>query len=111
AIGLYGVITYTVARRTREFGLRVALGALQRDVIWLVMRDVLLLVVAGLAVGVPLAFALSTLVRSQLFGLDANDPATIIAAVTALSLAAGLAGFVPAVRASRVDPNSALRQE
>ena len=111
AIGLYGVMAYTVTRRTREFGLRVALGALQRDVIWLVMRDVLILIAAGLAVGVPLAFALSTLVRSQIFGLGAHDPLTLFSSTLALALAACLAGLIPAIRASRVDPLQSLRNE
>jgi ABC-type antimicrobial peptide transport system permease subunit len=111
AIGLYGVMAYTVTRRTREFGLRVALGALQRDVIWLVMRDVLLLIAAGLAVGVPLAFALSTLVRSQLFGLEPHDPLTLVSSTLALALVASLAGLIPAFRASRADPLQSIRSE
>jgi len=111
AIGLYGVMAYTVTRRTREFGLRVALGALQRDVVWLVMRDVLILIAAGLAVGVPLAFALSTLVRSQLFGLGPHDPLTFVSSTLALALIACLAGFIPALRASRIDPLQSLRNE
>jgi ABC-type antimicrobial peptide transport system permease subunit len=110
-IGLYGVMAYTVARRTHEFGLRVALGALQRDVIWLVMRDVLILVGAGLAVGVPLAFAFSGLIRSQLFGLEPHDPQTLISATLTLTLVACLAGLIPALRASRIDPMKALRNE
>ena len=110
-IGLYGVMAYAVPRRTREFGLRVALGALQRDVIWLVMRDVLILVGAGLTVGVPLAFALGGLVRSQLFGLDPHDPLTLISATLTLTLAACLAGLIPASGASRIDPMQALRNE
>jgi putative ABC transport system permease protein len=111
AIGLYGVMAYTVARRTREFGLRVALGALQRDVIWLVMRDVLILVVAGLALGVLLAFALSTLVRSQLFGLEPHDPLTLISSTLALALVACLAGLIPAIKASRADPLQSIRSD
>ena len=110
-IGLYGVMAYTVARRTREFGLRVALGALQRDVIWLVMRDALILAGAGLAVGVPLAFAFSGLIRSQLFGLEPHDPFTLVSATLALTLAACLAGLIPALRASRIDPMQSLRNE
>jgi predicted permease len=111
AIGLYGVMAYTVARRTREFGLRIALGALPRDLIWLVMRDVLILIAAGLAVGVPLAFALSTLVRSQLFGLQPNDPLTLASSTLALALVACLAGLIPAFRASRADPLQSIRSE
>ena len=111
AIGLYGVMAYTVVRRTREFGLRVALGALPRDVIWLVMRDVLILIAAGLAVGVPLAFALSTLVRSQLFGLRPHDPLTLVSSALVLALVASLAGLIPAFRASRADPLLSIRSE
>ena len=111
AIGLYGVMAYTVTRRTREFGLRVALGALRHDVIWLVMRDVLTLIAAGLAVGVPLAFALSTLVRSQLFGLRPHDTLTLISSALVLALVASLAGLIPAFRASRTDPFQSLRNE
>ena len=111
AIGLYGVMAYTVTRRTHEFGLRVALGALQRDVIWLVMRDVLILIAAGFAVGVPLAFALSTLVRSQLFGLQPHDPLTLVSSTLALALVACLAGLIPAFRASRADPLQSIRSE
>src|SRR5215472_4316297 len=111
AIGLYGVMAYTVTRRTREFGLRVALGALKRDVIWLVMRDVLILIAAGLAVGVPLAFALSTLVRSQIFGLGPHDPLTLVSSTLALALVACLAGLIPALRANLVDPLQSLRNK
>ena len=111
AIGLYGVMAYTVTRRTREFGLRVALGALQGDVIWLVMRDVLILIAAGLIVGVPLALALSTLVRSQIFGLGPHDPLTLVSSILALALIACAAGLIPALRASRVDPLQSLRNE
>src|SRR5215471_859828 len=111
AIGLYGVMAYTVARRTREFGLRLAFGALQRDVIWLVMRDVLILVAAGLALGVPLAFALSSLVRSQLFGLGPHDTLTLVFSTLTLALVACLAGLIPAIKASRADPLQSIRSE
>jgi predicted permease len=111
AIGLYGVMAYTVIRRTREFGLRVALGALQRDVICLVMREVLILIAAGIVVGVPLALALSTLVRSQIFGLGPHDPLTLVSSTLALALVACLAGLIPAFRASRADPLRSIRSE
>jgi predicted permease len=111
SIGLYGVMAYTVTRRTREIGIRMALGALRGNVIWIVMGEVLVLIGSGIAVGVPLALALSSLVRSQLFGLEPYDPLTLIFSTLALAFVAGLAGFVPALRASRIDPNTALRHE
>jgi predicted permease len=110
-IGLYGVLAYTVARRTREIGVRMALGAVPQDVIWMVMREVLILVAVGVAAGVSLSLAFGSLARSQLYGLEAHDPFTLVSVVTALSLAAGLAGAVPALRASRVDPTTALRHD
>jgi predicted permease len=110
-IGLYGVMAYAVSRRTREIGIRMALGAIGGDVIWMVMREVLLLVAIGVAVGVPAAILLSQFVKSQLFGLEPHDPATILASTVLLALVAGLAGFVPALRASRIDPMRALHYE
>jgi predicted permease len=111
AIGLYGVMAYAITRRTREMGIRMALGALRDDVIWMVMREALLLIGAGVAIGLPLALALSSLVRSQLYGLEPHDPLTLIASTSVLTLAACLAGFIPALRASRIDPMNALRHE
>ena len=110
-IGLYGVMAFTVARRTREIGIRMALGAEQGNVIWLVMKEVLFLVGAGLLVGVPLAISLSNLIKSQLFGMAPHDPITLTLATLGLAAVACLAGFVPALRASRVDPTHALRYE
>jgi predicted permease len=110
-IGLYGVMAYTVARRKREMGIRMALGALQGNVIWLVMREVLILIAAGISTGVPLALALGSLVRNQLYGLKPYDPLTLISSTLLLTLVAALAGFIPALRASRVDPTNALRYE
>jgi predicted permease len=111
AIGLYGVMAYTVARRTREIGIRMALGAVQGNVIWMVMREVLVLVAIGVGAGVPIAFALMGLVKSQLYGLAPNDPSTLALAAVGLSFVACLAGYFPAWRASRVDPIKALRYE
>jgi len=110
-IGLYGVMAYSVARRRREIGIRVALGALQSDVLWMVMQQVVVLSGAGLAVGGLLAFALSSLIRSQLYGLQPHDPFTYVSAAVALGAAACAAGFIPSWRASRVDPMHALRHE
>jgi predicted permease len=110
-IGLYGVMAYTVARRTREIGIRMALGAVQANVIWMVMREVLAVVAAGVAIGIPAAVGLSLLVRSQLYGLSPHDPATLVLAAFALAAVACVAGFIPAFRASRIDPTQALRYE
>lgn len=110
-IGLYGVMAYTVARRTREIGIRMALGAQQGNVIWIVMQEVLLLIGIGVVAGIPLALGLGTLVRNQLFGLAPHDPVTILGSTLALAAVAALAGFIPAFRASRIDPTHALRYE
>jgi predicted permease len=110
-IGLYGVMAYAVLRRTREIGIRMALGALRSNVIRMIMREVLLLIGAGLVAGVALALALADLIRSQIYGLSARDPLTFIGSAIVLAVAAGLAGFIPALRASSVDPTSALRQD
>ncbi len=110
-IGLYGVMAYTVARRTREIGIRMALGAVQGNVIWMVMREVTLLIGVGVLVGLPTAVALSALVRNQLFGLQPTDPMTLGLATLALIAVASLAGFLPALRASKIDPTRALRYE
>jgi predicted permease len=111
AIGLYGVVAFNVARRTAEMGLRMALGALPGDVLALVMKEVGLLVATGALIGLAAAVVLSRLVESQLFGMKANDPLVFSVATVVLALAAGLAGYVPARRASRIDPIKALRYE
>jgi ABC-type antimicrobial peptide transport system permease subunit len=110
-IGLYGVMAYTVARRTREIGVRMALGAVAGNVIWLVMREVLLLVSGGIGLGLAAAFGLSRLITTQLYGITPNDPATIAGAAALLGLVALLAGYIPARRATRVNPTMALRYE
>jgi predicted permease len=110
-IGLYGVMAYTVARRTREIGIRMALGAFQGDVIWMVMREVIVLVTIGIAIGFGAAMGLTQFVKSQLFGVEAMDPIALLAATLGLAIVACLAGYIPALRASRVDAMHALRYE
>ena len=111
AIGLYGVMSYTVARRTREIGIRMALGAERGSVMWLVLREVGLMAGIGVGLGLPLAFALSRVVQSQLFDLSAHDPVAMIASAALLVVVALAAGYLPARRATRIDPMLALRYE
>jgi putative ABC transport system permease protein len=110
-IGLYGVMAFVVARRTKELGIRLALGAQPAFVIWLVMREVVLLLVIGLAVGIPAALGLGRYIASQLYGIQAHDPTITGLTVALLAAVAAAAGFVPALRASRIDPILALRYE
>ena len=110
-IGLYGVMAYTVARRTREIGIRMALGAFQRDVIWMVMREVLVLAAIGVFAGLAAATGLTRFVQSQLYGITTTDPFTLTCAAAALAAVACAAGYIPALRASRVDAMNALRHE
>jgi ABC-type antimicrobial peptide transport system permease subunit len=111
AIGLYGVMSYSVARRTREIGIRMALGAERASVLWLVLREVALLVALGVGIGVPVAIASGRLVQSQLFDLSATDPVALAIATALLACVALVAGYLPARRATRVDPMLALRYE
>jgi predicted permease len=111
AIGLYGVMSYSVSRRTREIGIRMALGAERSTVVWLVLREVTTMVLVGVALGVPLAFALGRVVQGQLFELSAQDPAALFAAASILGVVAVVAAYLPARRATRVDPMLALRYE
>jgi predicted permease len=110
-IGLYGVMAFTVARRTREIGVRMALGAVPGDVVWLVMREVVVLVSIGMTIGLAGAWGLGRLVANQLYGVSAVDPVTVIGAATLLAAVALLAGYIPARRATRVNPVFALRYE
>ena len=111
SIGLYGVMAFVVARRTREIGVRVALGATRGSLVWLVMREVLLLLGAGLAIGIPAALALGRFISAQLYGVKANDSWVAGIAVILLSLIAATAGLVPARRASRINALVALHYE
>jgi predicted permease len=111
AIGLYGVVALTVARRTREIGVRMAVGAGRGTVLWMVMREALVLVAVGLAVGLPCAWVLGDRLGPHLFGVQPSDAGSRLAAAAVLAVVAALATLVPARRASRVDPIQALRHE
>jgi len=111
SVGLYGVISYTVVRRTNEIGIRIALGASRRSVIGLVLRETAVLLIAGLGVGIAISFAAGHAVASLLFGLQASDPLTLAVAGSVLAAVAMGASYFPAYRASTVDPMIALRAE
>jgi macrolide transport system ATP-binding/permease protein len=110
-VGLYGTMAYSVARRTNELGLRMALGAQRKKLIWMVLREVFVMAAVGLAIGLPIALATTKFVKSFLFDLKPNDPWAIAGAAVVLVLAAVAAGYGPAWRASRIDPWNALRHE
>jgi predicted permease len=110
-IGLYGVMAYAVARRTGEFGIRLALGARRADVAWLVLRDILIVLAAGIAIGLPIAWASVRFIAHMLFGLVPTDPATVLIATIVLAAVALLSGWAPMRQAARVDPLVALRHE
>jgi len=110
-IGLYGVLTYNVVKRTNEIGIRMALGARTEGILWMVLRESLLLLAAGIAVGVPATLGITRVVRSQLFGLSSFDAATFMTAIAAISIVIVIAAYLPARRAANVDPMVALRYE
>jgi predicted permease len=110
-IGLYGLLGYSVVRRTREIGIRMALGAQRRGVLWMIARRALRLVAVGVALGLPLAWMASRWLRSMLFGLTATDPSVMAGAVVLLAMAGMLAAYFPARQATQVDPTIALRHE
>jgi predicted permease len=110
-IGLFGLMSYNVARRTNEIGIRMALGAQRGSVLGMVMRESMLLVAAGVVLGLGTALWAGRFVKTVLYGLPPNDPATIAAAVVLIGIVSALAGYLPARRASRVDPMEALRQQ
>jgi predicted permease len=111
SIGLYGLMSYTVTRRTREIGIRVAVGAQRQNVLWLVLRETLILALFGIAIGIPSALAATRLIATMLFGLSPTDLPTIIAVSLLLLLVALFAGYLPARRASIIDPIVALRTD
>jgi macrolide transport system ATP-binding/permease protein len=110
-VGLYGTMSYSVARRTGEIGIRMALGAQRGAVVWIVLRELLVPAAVGLAISVPAALVTSKFVESPLFGMKSNDPLVLTLAVALLFGTAVLAGYMPARRASRIDPMLALRHE
>jgi len=110
-IGIYGLLSYAVARRTSEIGVRMALGARRSGVLWLILREILVLVAIGVAIGIPLALGGNQLVVKLLYGLTPADPASLLAAIAMLVVIAVLAGYLPARRASLVEPTVALRCE
>jgi ABC-type antimicrobial peptide transport system permease subunit len=110
-IGIYGVMSYVVTRRTNETGIRMALGAGRSNMLWMVLREILILVSIGVVIGVPVSLAGNRLVSNMLFGLKSSDPVTLVGATVILLVVAAIAGYLPARRASLVDPMGALRYE
>lgn len=110
-IGVYGIMSYAVSGRTREIGVRMALGARRQDVLWMVLRGALLLIAVGVCIGIPAAFAASQLIKSMLFNLTSFDPLSMLAVIILLGGVAILAGLIPARRATKVNPVIALRYE
>jgi predicted permease len=111
SIGLYGVMSYTIAGRTRELGVRIALGAQRADVLRMVLKEAMFLVVIGIAIGVPASIASSRIIASMLYGLKPYDPIALAIVIVLLATVGALAGFIPARRATKVDPMVALRYE
>jgi ABC-type antimicrobial peptide transport system permease subunit len=111
SVGLFGLMSYNVARRTNEIGIRMALGAQRQDVLRLIMRESMVLVAIGVVVGLGVAIGTSRFVRTLLYGLAPTDVMTIVLAVAVMVLVSAIAGFIPARRASRVDPMVALHYE
>jgi ABC-type antimicrobial peptide transport system permease subunit len=110
AVGLYGVMAYTMSRRTTEIGVRMALGAQSNDIRWLALSESLRLICAGVLAGVPMALGAATLVRALLYGIRGTDPWVLGSACLVMGTVALVAGWLPATRAARIDPNSTLRQ-
>jgi len=110
-IGLFGLLSYNVANRTQEIGVRMALGAQRSEIMSMVMRETLWLISMGIAIGLGASFLATRWIESMLYGVSRNDPITILIAILSMVVVAALAGFLPARRATRVDPMVALRYE
>ena len=111
AVGLYGLLSYSVSRRQREIGLRMALGAQRGDIAWLVLREVVWLFGIGAAAAVPAALGLGRWAESELYGVKPADPLNMLLAILILAAVAAAAGYLPARRATRIEPMQALRSE
>jgi predicted permease len=111
ATGLYGTLAYTVSRRTAEVGLRMALGAQRGQMLWMVLRGSLAITLAGVAIGLPVAFFATRLLQSMLFGVEPRDPATFAGAIAGIAIVSLAASLLPALRAASADPMIALREE
>jgi ABC-type antimicrobial peptide transport system permease subunit len=110
-VGLYGLMTYAVNRRTSEIGIRMALGARSVQIAGMILRETLQLVLIGFAIGIPAAVTAARLIKSELYGLKSDDPITLLVASLILAAIGAAAAYLPARRASRVDPMRALRSE
>ncbi len=110
-IGLYGLMTYNVTRRTSEMGIRMAFGARPRDVAWPILREAMTLTAIGVAIGLPVALALVRVIRVVFYGIEPHDPLTMVGAAVVMIAVAALAAFIPARRAAKIDPMEALRYE
>jgi ABC-type antimicrobial peptide transport system permease subunit len=110
-VGLYGTLSYLVAQRQTEFGIRMALGAEQASILRLVMRNVVAVLAVGVVAGIGISLAATSILRDLLFGLSPRDPVTLTGAIIVLSIVALIAGYIPARRATRVDPMVVLRHE